>query len=246
MMLALGIAVLGCAHVLSGRMTRGLVIAGFGMYLAALVRPHMAGIVAISLAVAYLIRRPKPGLRQVGPLLKVVGVVVLGALAVMLVLRTDEFLDESGVGSEKGVGGVLTNVNDRTAQGGSEFVPSIVQSPATAPIAAVTVLFRPFPYEANNTNALIASSESVFLMVLLLLRLRWVARALGSIRRQAYVAFALAYTGLFVIAFSGVANFGLLSRQRVQVLPVALLFLTMATRDRSEEPAPVEATEERI
>jgi hypothetical protein len=37
----------------------------------------------------------------------------------------------------------------------------------------------------------------------------------------------LLYAGLFIFAFSGVANFGLLVRERVQVLPLILILLTV-------------------
>lgn len=48
-----------------------------------------------------------------------------------------------------------------------------------------------------------------------------------SVRRQSYVAFALVFTGLFVFAFSGFANFGLLVRQRAQVMPLFLVLLAV-------------------
>ena len=47
------------------------------------------------------------------------------------------------------------------------------------------------------------------------------------IRTQPYVAFCLTYTLLFVVAFSSFANFGILTRQRVQVFPFVLVLLAL-------------------
>ena len=51
--------------------------------------------------------------------------------------------------------------------------------------------------------------------------------ALKSMRRQPYIAMALLFTGLFVIAFSSIANFGILVRQRSSVLPFFLVLLSV-------------------
>jgi hypothetical protein len=39
--------------------------------------------------------------------------------------------------------------------------------------------------------------------------------------------YVFAYTGLFIIAFSSVSNFGLLARQRVQLMPLFLVLLSL-------------------
>ena len=126
-----------------------------------------------------------------------------------------------------GIVGALVQVQDRTSKGGSDFEPSVVDNPVRFPMAAVTVMFRPFLFEAHNTDARIAALESTVLMALFLLRWRWVWAALRSWRRQPYVVFCLAYAALFVIAFSSFSNFGLLARERVQLLPILLVFLAI-------------------
>ena len=56
--------------------------------------------------------------------------------------------------------------------------------------------------------------------------------------RTPYVAFALAYTAMFVLAFSAIGNFGLLTRQRTQVLPFVLVLLAVpAARRPVDDPA---------
>jgi hypothetical protein len=241
MMFAIGIAALGAARMLSGRAWRGLVVAGLGLWLAALVRPHVAGLIALSLAAGYLFRRSRPELGGFATLAKVVGLGAVISLAVVLVIRTDRFLEESSIETGGGVTSVLRQTSERTGQGGSEFVPSALESPARAPIAVATVLFRPFLFEVSNTQSLAASLETTFLLGLCLVRWRWIGAALRSIRRQPYVAMAIAYTGLFILAFSAFANFGLLARERAQLFPLFLVMLCIPAVEREADrpPSPI-------
>jgi len=235
MMFALGIAAYGAARVLSGATLKGLAGAALGLWLAALVRPHVAGMMALALAAAYLLRRPRKELRQLAPLAKMLALSILALAALYLILRTDRFLMESGIDTAGGVSSVLTDVGERTSSGGSEFDsgPSL-GSPSRAFLGVGTVLFRPFPFEAHNLQAFAASLEGIFLLLLSLVRLPWAIAAFRSWRRQPYVVFALAYVGMFVVAFSTVANFGLLARQRVQLLPVYLVLFSIPPRKEAE------------
>jgi hypothetical protein len=111
----------------------------------------------------------------------------------------------------------------------------VVESPGRLPIAIVTVLFRPHVLEANNAQALIAAAEGTFLLLLSIVRLPSILAAIRSMRRQSYVAFAFFFSGLFIVAFSGVANFGTLARERVQLLPLYLVLLFAVPPERKEE-----------
>lgn len=241
MVFSLGLAAFGAARVLTGKSWRGLAVAGLGIWLGALVRPHVAGLVAVALAVSYLLYRPRKDLGAVGPILKLVSLAALVGLSVLLILRTESFLERSGINTEGGVSSVQGDVSDRTNDGGSRFAPSIVRSPARLPLAFFTVLFRPLLFEVHNTQSFIAASEATFLLVLSIWRFRWILAALRSIRRQPYLAFALMYTGLFIVAFSGVANFGLLARERVQLLPLYVVLLStglMVSKTKEADKAP--------
>ena len=230
MMFSLGIAAYGVATALQKSSVRGLVIAGLGMWLAALARPHVAGLLGVALVIGFVVRRSRIELGHLAPVVKGLSVCLVVVVAALLVARTDRFLrDESRIDTSGGVGSVLTEVSERTGQGGSEFAPSILQSPLRAPVAVPTVLFRPLVFDAHNVQSLIAAVEGTFLLLLSVLRISWIVGALRSFRRWPYVAFAFAFTGLFVIAFSSVANFGLLARERVQLLPLYLVLLCVRT-----------------
>ena len=237
MMLALGLAAFGAAKMLTGAIRSGAVPLGVGLWFAWLVRPHVAGLVAIALAGGFLMKKSSSQARLLAPVGKAVAFTGLVAIALVLVMQTDRFLKNAGFKPQQGITAVLTGVQERTQQGGSSFAPSVFESPARAPVAAVTVLFRPLIVDAHNVQALISGIEGTFLFLFALVRYRWILAALGSIRRQPYVAFAIGYTALFVVAFSSVANFGLLARERTQLLPFFLVLLTIPPPNvRDAEP----------
>jgi hypothetical protein len=234
MMFALGLAAFGVAKVLEREVWRGVLVGGAGLWLMGMVRPHIAGLVAVSLATAIVMRKGRPGLRELAPIVKIASILIVAVFAIVMVVRAERFLGDSGIETSEGVGAALVDVQDRTSLGGAEFVPSIVDSPFRAPLAAVTVLFRPLLFEAHNPQALLAAIEGTVLMVLVVWRWRWIAAAFRSMRRQPYVAFCVVYVTLFIVAFSSLANFGLLARERVQLFPLFLVLISIPPRSREE------------
>jgi hypothetical protein len=241
MMLALGVAALGTARVLSLRTWRGLLLSALGMWMAALIRPHVAALMAVGLAVGYLFRQPRQELRELAPIAKVLSAIVVGVVAAVVLLRAERFLADAGIDTERGVAGVQNSIAQRSSEGGSYFPPSILRSPTQAPQAVFTVMFRPHPLEAHNAPAVISSLENSFLLLLTILYLPRGLAVLRSVRRHPYVALALAYVTMFIIAFSSFANFGNLVRQRVQVLPLFLVLLCAVPRRRVEPVLPAPA-----
>lgn len=235
MVLALGIGAYGVAQVLSGATWQGLSVTAAGLVWVAMVRPHVAGMMAVALAAGYMLRRPHRELRQVAIVVKTFSLALLVAVAGVMVLRAESFLHGSRIYTRNGAVSTLDRIAERTGQGGSQFAaPSVLKSPAQVPVAAVTVLFRPFPFEAHNAQALAAAAEGAFLLLFSLVRIRWIFAAVGSARRRPYVAFAIAFTAVFIIAFSAIGNFGILTRQRVQVLPLYLVLLAIPPMKTTE------------
>jgi hypothetical protein len=235
MMFTLGIAAFGAARILSGATARGLLPFGLGLWLAAIVRPHIAGLMAISMGAAYFLKRPERRLGPIGPIVKTLGLAVLALVAALLVVRADEFLEDSGINTGPGVTSVLEQTAERTSQGGSQFAPSILESPARTPEAVFAVLYRPFLTDATNAQSALAALEGTFVLGLTLVRLRWLLHAFRSMRRVSYVGFAFVYSGLMILALSSIANFGLLVRQRVQLLPLFLVLLLLPPREKTED-----------
>jgi hypothetical protein len=246
MLFTLGLAAFGTARLLTGRPWRGLALAGTALWLGALVRPHVTGMAALALVVAYLVARPPRRLGALGPVVKLFALVALVAVAGLLLGKTSSYLLERGIDPQEGVTTVLGESERRTGQGGSTFdAPSVMSSPAKLPLAIVTVFFRPFPFEAHNAQVAVTALESTLLLCLLLARRRGVWQALRHPRRRPYVAFVAVYSLLFVIAFSSIANFGILARERTQVLPFFLVLLAIPALRRAPEPAAAPSQERR-
>jgi hypothetical protein len=178
--------------------------------------------------------------------MKMVAAAALILLSAVLLSQTTSFLKDQGLDPEDGVTSVLAQNTERTAKGGSSFaVPSAGISPVSLPAATVTIVFRPFLFEAHNAQALITALESMVLLVLTLSRGRLIGRAIRSFRRLPYVTFVVVYGVLFIMAFSSIANFGILARERTQLLPLFLVLLAVpGVRNgrRRATPAPSHST----
>lgn len=236
--LGLGLASYGAALVLRHR-PLGYPVAGLGLLATAGPRPHIAVLCTVALAAAYLLRRRAWADSTLGPVGKVVGIALVLAACLGVVSKAASFfdLDEVNAGT---VSSVLDYTDRQSGQGGSEFEPTRVKSPVELPNATLAVLFRPWPWEANSAQALIASAEGALLLALAVGSLPRLARLPRFVVQVPYVAYATAYTTMFIVAFSSIGNFGILTRQRTQVLPMLLVFLALPLdrrrRDGGEPP----------
>jgi hypothetical protein len=238
MVMSLGVAVYGAARALTGRLGRGLMLACLGLAMAAVVRPHVAGMIAVALTVACMLKAMQGGRGHRG---RVVVVALFGLLAAIGGLRfTTARFATAGViakGSQlytfQGASAAISEVSRRTSDGRSQFkAPSILESPANTPLAVVTVLFRPLLNEAHNVQAQMAALEGTFLMLFTLMFIRRLGRALRTARRHPYVALALVYVAVFIVGFSSFSNFGLLARERVQLFPFYLVPFAISLKEK--------------
>ena len=228
MTLALGIAAVGVARVVRRR-PRAWPMLAAGLALAAVIRPHIALMVFLALGVALVVRaRDRSGVAGRGR--TVAAVAAFLALGFVLIVQTqDRIGTEDLAGSGKG--SAAAAAANRSDEGGSAFSPMRVRTPLdaplTVPVALVTAIVRPFPFEVRNVQGAVAGAESLLILVVVLRSRRRVWATLKRIGREPWVAFASTYVLLFAIAFSNIGNFGILTRQRVQVLPFVLSIVTV-------------------
>lgn len=253
MLLCIGAASYGVARVLSGGVARGTLLAVVGVLGTSMVRPHVSMIVMAAAAVAVLIRKPavttklvggRRVIRTVGGGAKVVAIVLVLIGGGFLATQTQKVLklDDSSTDS---IGSGLEATEAQTSQGNSAFRPFTASNPANYPAAAVTVVFRPFPFEARGVESLLSASEGVLLLVLFLTSLPRLVHLPRLMRREAYVAYALALVLVFVYAFSAIGNFGILARQRTQVLPLVFVLVCLPVAAAARRgPATADAAEE--
>ncbi len=235
MLLVLGACALGLAHLLQGRL-RGLLWTGLGLWGAAVVRPHLALVVLAAAAVSLPVHRTRPtkgeGDEAGGagrPVAKLVMIGVLAVVSSLVVSQARQFfgLEDFDAGTAQAL---LESTEERTDEGQSQFATSSPTSPAGMGQALVTVLFRPFPFEVANAQGLVTGVEGLLLVGLAIGSARRIARLPRELVRAPYLAFALGYLVAFAFAFASINNFGILARQRVQVLP--LLFVLFCVRPR--------------
>jgi hypothetical protein len=224
MALTIGVASLGAARLFTHR-RGGLVLLALGLLGTVMVRPHIGLIVVVAVAVAYLFVRSTSGSR----VLSASKFVAIGCLLVggaVIASQTAEFFDVDRLGTEQ-VDRALTETTEQTTEAdGGTFTPARVSNPLDYPAALVTVVFRPFPNEASNTDQRISGLESLALVVLLAVSWRRLLALPKTLFSVPYVAYAVSYVLLFAYAFSAIGNFGILARQRTQMLP--LLFVLIA------------------
>ena len=231
LLLFVGVTALGAAKFFAGQPGAVLLLA-LGATGTAIIRPHIAVLLFASLFLAQLFR---PATKQVtGLLSKVAGIAVMGAAAWVLATQSAQFLGTDDL-SWQALTESLDMAGGRTAQGGSEFTPVPVDSPQSFPLAAVTVLFRPFPWEASNIQMLAQSLEGIFLLGLAAKSWPRVRQLPKMLRRSPYVLFSMVYTSAFIVAFAGFGNFGILARQRVLMLPFFLVIYALPTVSALED-----------
>jgi hypothetical protein len=231
MMLCLGVCALGIARLMT-HAPRGFVVLIVGMVGLSVVRPHITLLVLGGLIFAYVLqpsRRKTLGARSA----KVFGVLLLLVGIGLVVRESASFFNEQSFSPSA----IVKQAQSQTQQGGSSFKPPSGQNPVTLPLAIVTVLFRPFPFEAHNAQELLASLEGTVLFVIFIRSWRRIKAAIKVSYRQGYVAFCAMYSLLFVVAFSAISNFGIISRERVQLYPfvIVLICLPAATEGRGRQ-----------
>ena len=230
---------LGVAQLLRGRLV-GLLVAVPGLALCGLIRPHVALIAVTAAVCAMVLRAPGGGATSTVTRFGIIGALLFGgSLASDAVER---LFDIDGL-NPTGVSAALDLVNSRSSQGGSSFEAARIDGLVEYPWGFVTVLFRPFPHEAGTLPMLLTSFEAVVLAGLVLAAVPRLWAAVKTLRDEAYVAYAVAFTGVFVYLFSALGNFGILARQRSMTIPLVLAVVALpTTRERVRARRRREAT----
>ena len=233
MLLWLGVGALGVATALKGKTFRGLAVAALGLALAGLVRAPVAAMLGVALAAAYFVRRPSEKLRGLGPIVKIISMVLMTGLTVFMISWSGDFLN-ADLSDPASISNALESTSQRADHGGSEFDPIVVRTPFDVPPAIITTLFRPFFFEAHNLQALISAVEGMILFGIIVLRWRWFVAAIRRMRKSPYLVFALVFATIFAIAFASFPNFGLLARQRVQLFPLLFVLFCIPPGGKDE------------
>jgi len=223
LMLFIGITAYGAARHFTER-SGAIWLLGLGGIGLGLVRPHVAVLIFAAVFVAQVFR-PTGG-KASGFLKKLGGILVLGAAGFILTRASAQFLGIDDI-TAQAVTETIDWSSGQTQQGGSEFTPLPLTHPFGIPMAFITIFFRPFPFEAGNLQMLVQSAEGLFLLGLTLLGWRRLKQLPGYLRRNPFVVFTVVFIIVYVLAFAGFGNFGILARQRVLVMPFVYMLLSL-------------------
>lgn len=226
----IGLACYGASQILAEKVNAiGILIFLAGAAGLFFIRPHMALIAIVALAFASLVSS-LAGFRRTDAskafFVRIAAIVLLLAGASIATTQLSKVLG-SGATDESGITSALERTKGQTSTGGSEFRPPAVSTPLDLPLGAVTVLFRPFPWEARNLNGLIAAAEGGLLFSLAVVGRRRLLSWARSVLKRPYLVYTATFAVVFIVAFSYIGNFGILARQRTQMMPLALTMLGM-------------------
>lgn len=236
MALMIGLSAYGVALAVCRRKLAGWLLVGAGLAGAAMVRPHVAALLAVSMAFPLALYPPFRD-RHIAMLARVASIAIALAMAWLVVDRAAQFLKLESTSLEAGLER-YEELQERAARGGSSFTPPDITNPLEAPLAVATVLFRPFPWEAPNLAALVLSLEGVMFASVLAWRLGSIKKAVFQLFSSPYLIFVLVYIVLFIPVFTTMGNFSLLGRQRLQLLPfVFMLVAYEGQRRKAESPS---------
>lgn len=223
LMLWLGVLALGAAKFFT-QGSGALLLLALGILGTAMIRPHLTVLLAAGLLVAQFFR--PVGNQAIGALYKAFGIAVLVAAGAVLATQSADFLGIDDL-SVQSVTERVDWAGGQTEQGGSAFTPVPLSNPFGIPAAIITLLFRPFPWEASGVPMLVQSLEGLLLIGLLIKFWPRVKQLPRILRTNPYVVFALVYALAFIIAFSGFGNFGILARQRTLMFPLFAVLLCL-------------------
>jgi hypothetical protein len=234
MLFSLGLAALGAARFFTRR-PGGITLAFIGLLITYLVRPHVALIMLLALGFALLIgrgqSRPTRSLTP-GSVAKAAAIVLLLLSASYMAGRTARFLGVKSL-QPSSTEEAFLEVQGNTTQGGSEFSPANAANPIGYPQAAVTILFRPFLFEAHTGEQIATALETLGLALLVVVSWRRLLSVPWRLRAQPYVALSLAFVLVFFFVFAVISNFGILARERTMMLPFVLALLSVPALSRN-------------
>jgi len=243
--LAIGTAAWGAATIFKGDWGLGTLAVAGGIALAAAIRPHIGALFFAAAVVALVVARA-PTIKG-GQLIRIVMIGVMGVGLAFAAVRLSNTYSVNL--SSEGFEGFATEVQRRTQQGGSQVAGEPVASLADVPEAALRVLYRPLLNEAGTFQVLLSALEGTILLGITALAFPRIIRNIWAARRHQYVTLSLAYTFGFIVAFSSFFNLGIIARQRVQVLPLMMVWLVALTLPKEElvpseddyvEPIPIQ------
>jgi hypothetical protein len=212
-----GIAAYGLAIFISQGRFPGLIWTAIGLLLIFPIRKHFTAFMAIAFGLAYMIGLQRLLSRQHPVVTIAAAGLLMGSLMYIGPAIQNSFgLEEISL---EDIESSMQQVQNRTTTGNSRYETMSIFSPAGFVMGIMTVLFRPFPWEAENPMVLVTALEAIVWVALVWMRRGVFWGRLRAIPKRPLIAFLFLYSLLTILAFTSLGNFGILARQRVFFLP---------------------------
>jgi hypothetical protein len=214
----IGLVTYGLCQALYGARSRAVLLIAVGLLGVAVIRAHIASILALTLCAVFLITKNRSGIGGVLSRIALIPLLVVGS-----VYTTNSAREKLGITETQSAQQVATNWSGLTQYGGSSFesgsfTSRIVMSPFLP--------FRPFPWEVNSAQTMLASAEGTFLLLMLWVNRRGLKLSLRHWRSDPFVTFILLFSLETSAALSSAfSNFGLLARERIMFTPLLILLI---------------------
>jgi hypothetical protein len=192
-------------------------VMGLGLFLIYAIRPEVAAVTVGALSVSHWLSFAGNWNAARVVQAAVIGVVSVVGLAFFLQSSGVEQLDAEGLTS------YVEGSTGRKLEGGSG-IEAVNVGLTGIPVAFVNIMFRPFPWEANNFLMLLSALEIGMFWGILWYRRANVLRAVREWRSNRLLRIALPFTILYAIALGMMlSNLGIIARQRVFLFPFLFL-----------------------
>lgn len=222
MIFSIGMASYGFVLLLSAHLIKGFSFLVPAMAVGALTRPHVIGMLAISMLFPYVFSKQRGG--AISRFAKLIGIPVMTAGVVYLVRHATELLNV-----DSPLGGLerIERLGAGTMHGGSSFGAG--ESTLVKILLSPFLMFRPFPWEIPNLLGVATTAEALMLLVLLWKSRRPILLFIRNWRTNSFFTYCFVFGAIFSVVFSlALSNFGLLLRQRTQYTPLLLILIACA------------------
>lgn len=227
-MLGIGLCLYGTARLCTDAAGAVLPLLA-GVALTTVIRPHIAVALIAAMCAALLLPLRAWTVSRLR-VRRLLALGLLGAAGVVALVQVGTLFSLDRLSPQRFQAQFETVRNDTSTMGGSAFAADPLSHPLELPETLLTVLFRPFPWEAHNVLMLLTSAESAGLAILVVLSWRRLARLPQLAWRNPYVVGACVAILLLAAMLSVFGNFGVLVRERLMLMPFVLLLLCVPPR----------------
>lgn len=188
-----------------------------------MVRPHMAGIMTISLSIALFFDK------RINILIRWGGAAIVMSIIVLLAPLVMEFVGLENSRQNTIIEYVETRQSYNQTGGGGIDISNM-----SLPLQLFTYFYRPLPFEVKSLTSLLASLDNIFLLLLSTLFLFKFSRGKAHIDSSINLIFICSFLFIsWVVLSMTTANLGISVRQKIMFLPyfIFLIFIYIGKKN---------------